>query len=428
MAAPFFLFEPELAQWLSIAAGLAYGFWSAGSVEEVWSAIHRPKRERREKRDPWTLDAFVTCFMLCGSLAALGVFCALCAGWVIWTYDFTPKSIIWPALLLPSLLLSPALLLALASKWARGEGGPLSRLLKAIRDQGFERFHLSLLSIVAWGLGIACLFPITAFSTFHEIATKASSRDIVPIWDLAIDLPVLPATLLVAAVLFSAPRLSPACRVEYSLLARAYMDSDPIPNGRNRRAKKVLGLTVVGGGAAALFVTLYPVHVAVVSATSWMRGIEPLLETTKAVDASVARQREAGRSKAEIAAELNRIGFWSPEAPDAGLATLVEVSEGVFVDTCPVRITAGVTGPAAPGVDDRPAAEQAASDLKYCIAVSCSLPVRWRTPPALMLVSSHDSRSTLWNQRLFIDAFANGTTAGGGYCTADGRLAEDFQG
>ncbi len=431
MAAPFFLFQPATARWVSVAAGVACVFWSCGVVQYLWSAIRRPKRERTEKQIPWRVQFFILSFRFCAEIMIGVVIVVLALGWTYWAYDLDLTKGKRPelAMLLLLFILVPALFLALAPAFARENGGPASQLLKGIRDQGLGRFHLFYFSDVALLLGTVCLIPIIEFSDFHQLVTIINNNAVVPIWDLAIAFPVIPATFLAAAILLSAPRLSPSFLVKYSELPQAYMGGEPVLPGLDNRAKKILGLTVVSGMAATLFVVLYPFHVALVAAESWVKGLTPLMETMEAVDSTLATQREAGRSTAEIAAELNRIGSWNADAPDAGLATLVEEPGRVFVDTCSVRTAAGVTNPSDHGAFDWLPAEQAASDLKYCIAISCASPVRWDAPPALILVSSHDSQATHWIERVFLDVFADGAAVSpGGYCTADGGLAERFQG
>ena len=430
LAAPFFVFESESAGWVSIAIGVAYGLWCVRLPHELWSAIRRPKRERSMKKYAWTVEFLVAILQICAPIMTFGTMLIWCVGWVSWVYDVDSAKLNWSVLVVfLFFILSPALFLVLAPAFGRENGGPASQFLKGIRDRGFGPLHLYWFGESAISLGLLCLLPIMAFSLIHEVATTLNLGDIVPIWDLAIAFPVLPATLLAAAVLLSAPRISLACHIEDSVLARTYMDGDPVPPGLNSRARKVLGLVVVGGAVATLFVLIYPLHLGWVAWGSSIMGVTPLIETMESVDSSVATQRRAGRSTAAIAAELNRIGSWTPDAPDAGLATLVEEPDSVFVDTCSLRLAAGVTNPAAHGAFDWLPTEQAVSDLKYCIAVSCDSPVPWDAPPALLLASSHDSQAAHWSARLFIDIFADGAaTAPGGYCTTDGRLAGEFQG
>jgi hypothetical protein len=421
MALPFFLLHPESACWVAISTGVAYFTWQIRLPQELRYAVRNLKQKRRTKRDPWTVVLVAAALGACGPIMAIGTIAALASAWAAWVFE---EGWIWQMMTLILLMsvLAPALFIALMPALGRENGGPASQLLNSIHDRGNGRFFLIWFSEVPWELGLLCLLPIISFPYIHQIATALNGDVFVPIWDIAIAIPYLPATLLAAAVLLSMPRLAPYRHVESSILARTY------PPALDSQAKKFLGLTSVGGAVATLFVILYPIHLGWVASKSSVVGLTPLVKTMEAVESSVTEQSEAGRSTAQIAAELNRIGSWTPDAPDAGLATLVEESDSVFVDTCRVHIAAGAVNPSNHGDFDRHTAEQAASDLKYCIAVSCASPALWDAPPALLLGSSHRSQAAGWSQTAFIDLFANGAARPGGYCTADGALANEFQG
>ncbi len=441
MAAPYFLFQPLPASLVSAATGIVYVFWSVGTAEvyKLWSIIRKAPRERNEQRVPWRVKLLVFGFQGCVPIMAEGVMIALFIGWLTWAYDVESRTnfgtMHWHkqavlASVLAALILGPALFLRFAPAFARKDGGPASQLLKGIREQGLGHFHQLWLPLIILCLATACLLLIVVFAVFLNLEMTRNIGGVVPIWDLSIALPYLPAALFAAAVMLSASKLCPDNKEgDIGALARAYIEGDAAAPALDSRAKSVLGLTVAGGWAATLFVLLYPIHLGMVAEHSSLVGVSPLTETAVAVEAWVPAQREAGRSTAEIAAELNRIGSWTPDAPDAGLATLVEDPGQVFADTCSVRVAAGVTDPSSHDAFGWLPAEQAASDLKYCIAVSCASPVAWDAAPALLLYSSHDSQAAHWTESWFIDFFADGAAAApGGYCTADGRLADGFQG
>ena len=96
MAAPFFLFQPGSARWVSIAAGVAYGLWCIDLQQEIWSFIRRSKQERSKKQDPWTVDFFVTIFQFCGAIMALGTALIFFFGWLSWAYDLDLIKRAWP--------------------------------------------------------------------------------------------------------------------------------------------------------------------------------------------------------------------------------------------------------------------------------------------------------------------------------------------
>ena len=131
----------------------------------------------------------------------------------------------------------------------------------------------------------------------------------------------------------------------------------------------------------------------------------------------------------EYAAALNRFGYWSPDEPQAGLGSLVADPGQAFPDSCTVRIAAGIIEAPTRDPDSPPAANEVEPELKYCVAVACAAPFTWSAPPALTLVTSHDSQAEGWRETWYADVQANGIApAPGGYCTADGELADEFQG
>ena len=67
--------------------------------------------------------------------------------------------------------------------------------------------------------------------------------------------------------------------------------------------------------------------------------------------------------------------------------------------------------------------------LRYCVKVTCPVPVTWDAPPAVSLYSSHPTGSRGWLYWVYFDLYTEGAAASpGGYCTADGELAETYQG
>ena len=173
-----------------------------------------------------------------------------------------------------------------------------------------------------------------------------------------------------------------------------------------------------------------------VAALSSVAGIAPAFATADAVEAWVEEQRAEGKTGTEMAALLNEHGRWSADTPESGLPVLfpdlagslpTEASSGLA--SCGITLAAGVADPAAVSGVDWLEPEQAASDLRYCIRTACPSPVAWDAPDTVLLASSHASRNEQWMEYVFIDVFANGRAPEpGGYCTADGRLADEFQG
>jgi hypothetical protein len=95
---------------------------------------------------------------------------------------------------------------------------------------------------------------------------------------------------------------------------------------------------------------------------------------------------------------------------------------------CSYRVSAAPADSAALGSYKWLAADQATLNVRYCLAIACPNPMVWQTEPRLMLYSSHPSRNLYWQDNLFMDPFGESTTTPGGYCTANGDLADRFLG
>ncbi len=436
MAAPYVLLDPGPASLVAAATGVMYLFWSSTLLVEIWSSLHKSGQKRGEQPVPLTASLWVGMVQISVPALALVALGAAFAGWDSWAYSISFETKLdtesWLVLaVLASIVLGPVLFLCLVSAFVREEGKRAACLFERMRKRGLGHFHRGWLGYTASCLAIICLLaPIDWVASLHKIETTRNNGRVVPTWDIAITYPAFPTALLTAAVMLSVLRFTSTRDVKSDdLLTRYYLDGDTVLPALDPRAKKILVFTIAAGWAATLYVSIYPLHLAKIARQSSIRGVVPFIETVQAVDALIAAQREAGRSNVEIAAELNRIGSWTPDAPGAGLATLVEVPERTFVDSCRLRLAADVTDTTAHGAFDWLPAEQADSDLKYCLAVTCTTALPWETPPALLLVSSHDSQAPNWSIRFSADVFADGVAyAPGGYCTADGRLAEEFQG
>lgn len=66
--------------------------------------------------------------------------------------------------------------------------------------------------------------------------------------------------------------------------------------------------------------------------------------------------------------------------------------------------------------------------VKYCVKVTCPVPTTWDAPPAISLWSSHLRWKQGWNSQFYFDLYAEGRATAGGYCNADGTLADIYQG
>ena len=183
-------------------------------------------------------------------------------------------------------------------------------------------------------------------------------------------------------------------------------------------------MAVLCGWAVSLYAILIFFHMGLVAVLSSATGVSATVEIAETIEEWADVQRDDDRTEAELAAILSEYGSWNPEAPEAGIPALFPKLGEVLpagdlpgAAACSITIAAGVT------------ADRAAPDLNYCIRTACPSPVAWAAPPAVALWSSHPSGKEHWLGSLFPDVFANGRApAPGGYCTADGELADEFQG
>ncbi len=225
-----------------------------------------------------------------------------------------------------------------------------------------------------------------------------------------------------------------------------------------------LAAITLAGAAAAVGAMLWTAHIGLLAAG----GSVPATVAAKTVGDELGtwaiEMQEAGHGTDELVATVNASGFWRPEAPEGGLATLMSDLGGSFDQAglrpgCEVVVSAAAATPddaARPRPDiphrqlsspnpreaDTPQngmtasspkeagdEHDAASPLRYCARVTCPVPVAWDAPPAIALYSSHPSTRPDWMLNVYFDVFAGGVaTAPGGYCTETGELADTYQG
>ena len=269
----------------------------------------------------------------------------------------------------------------------------------------------------------------TLFGMEQMVDSLFLDRD-TDVTDVAVLFPVLPMGLLAVCMLMAIAR--PSIRSEIGLLHIIRAHYRPgAPGERRRRAWQ--GVVTAVASAGVIFAVIYPIHFGMVAALSIVTGIGPWQSIHVAVDEWITTEQEAGRGNAELSADLNRHGYWSADSPGDGLPALIPGLDEELAwagDTrCVAEFAAAPVDPASlDGVDwfpeDRPETE-----LKYCLRLACPSPAAWDAPSPVLLYSSHPSRNYMWVQNLYMDVFAYGTAPEpGGFCTADGKLADSYQG
>lgn len=424
MGLPFAVTDPVTASFGSAAIGVAY---------VLWLSVASMLRDRKTRLPGISVLFALMAYMSAIPMIAVGSMLVVLVGWISWAYgphDLIPSASMLITTTIVVMIVIPILLVLLLPLLLKNGDGPAARLVQGIRKKGVAAFHLSWIGALAMFLGLSCILVFTGFvSGSHELEKTRQNVDTLSFWELSVAFPILILSLFTGAVMLAMTRYGTPGRGEINNIVRAYIEGSDLPTGMSRRSRTVLSGIVAGGWATTILVIAYPVHLGLVAALGPVAGLTSLTDSIEAVDFWIVEQRDAGRTTSEIAAELNTIGFWSPDQPNAGLATLVEDSESVFNAECSARATAAVTDPASHAASDWLPDEEMASDLKYCIVIACPSPVTWDAPPALLLGSSHESRATYWIGDLYIDLFAEGRArAAGGYCNADGTLADEFRG
>ena len=199
-------------------------------------------------------------------------------------------------------------------------------------------------------------------------------------------------------------------------------------------ATALAGIAVLCGWGITLFAVLYPLHLASVLATSTAAGLESLGETVQAVEQWSEEQRASGQTDFQIAQLLDQHGRSSADSADSGLPALLPRLEAVLgrdhgagIGQCRVAAGAGTTA-LVREVDWRDE-QPASSGLRYCVRVACPSPTVWAAPAPVVLYSNQASQKEQWSRYLFLDLRAQGRApVPGGNCTAEGDLADRFQG
>ena len=428
LAAPFFLFE---IGWTLLAA---VSIVVVGYINLSVFMYNRQNRRKFEK-PPLRFELLVLIFRISFVFIVLGIFIVVVNLWGQWAYtthrypEIAYESI-WEVLGI--FVAPPVLFLTLARPWRKGT--PTAEILGAVRNKGFACIRSDWISVTALTVALLCSMSIAgSVLILRPFLTQLHIGEEPSVLEMAGTFPFLPLGLLVvAAMLAIYRRMAFACMSSGAIL-HAYTGTDgesPIPE-TGTAALAVLCVWAVG-----IYAVLAPVHLAQVAEKSLIVGIPATLGAEEAIEEWAGARRVEGMTGAEMAAILNEHGSWNPDSPEAGLPTLfpdlreiMPVGNELGAVACSITVAAAATNPASVSDTDWLLPDQAESDLKYCVRTACPSPVAWDAPDTVTLVTSHASQNEEWVVTLFIDVFARGRApAPGGYCTADGRLADEFQG
>lgn len=309
-----------------------------------------------------------------------------------------------------------------------GHGGPAA-LAARLRRLGPGR------PLAPWLSECAIILLLLGGSVFLMISVSleiladmmARGREISFV-DVATAFPFLPAGLFAMTILTVCLVDIIAGHEPYGVVIRALRD-DAAPAEPRDAWWPVLATITVSAASGIVGAIIWAGHFAIVGATAAVPATIAGRSAALALDSWAYEEELAGRTSADIAAMVNEMGFWTAAQAERGLADLLPdflpaLEEDFFrfgpEQACRVDVTAA---PAA-ATDDI-----AMTSLRYCVRAACSTPVVWDAAPATSLVSSHPSENDGWIATVYVDLAAAGKASEpGGFCTADGSLAESFQG
>lgn len=246
-------------------------------------------------------------------------------------------------------------------------------------------------------------------------------------------------------------------------LVRALREERDSPPRRDNWLPALTAITL-GGTGVMIGSMLWGLHIAFLAASA----SAPALVAGTTVGAMLGdwaiEMQAAERPVEDLIVMVGDNGFWQPEAPEHGLVKLmpgldVSLEEAGLQPGCRIavtaaaasekdaaRLTSGLAGwqplpmgfgemrtpdGEMPGRHEDEVADEPEKTLplRYCVKVTCPVPVVWDAPAAVSLYSSHRSQRPDWMLNVFFDMFAAGrATTAGGYCTAEGELADSYQG
>ncbi len=426
MATPYLLLEFGWGAVVIALVVLGYSIW--GPVKSVLNSRGMPRVPARET---FLIAAFETGVPLTGAVLTL----AGIGGWFVLAYRVEELPVSAMPVILSLILISvlvPVLMLACALAFSKGAS--VRDLLAAIANKGLAPFRASWLQGAAMIIAIVCAGAFFAgIWPMHTLLEAMNRGEHTPIWEVALVFPFLPLALVTVAAMLSIYRLGGFSNHK---TFQSYMEESGDSEAPAARTGVFGGFAVACGWVVVLYSTLYPIHLGLVTGLSSITGLSATTGMVDAIEDWAEARSEEGLSDAEMAVILNEYGRWSPDSPEAGIPELfpqlsdsLPAGNDTNISACTMTLAAGVADPAAVRGHEWQSTYQSASDLKYCLRTACPSPVAWNAPDTILLASSHGSRNEGWAAHLFLDVFAKGRApAPGGYCTADGELADEFQG
>ena len=430
LAAPYFMLYSADYAVVTLALALCY---------LIWAFVAAARRLPESSPSGLKTAGFATLHVIAGMLATGGFVALLVLGWMLWAYraanvDSNAEEM-WTLLSAgQGILISIAAVLAAVAVHVaslallRRDAETFGDFYRRIWASGPRSTFFPVLAALTFGFVIAGLLNVgTAEVVLDYLLENWVPHRTMLRWEVAATFPSLPIGLFAAAVMLAAHR-----RMIPAIFAN--IDGRQIHAGDAERfATRLATLGGAGGAMVTLGAIIYLIHLGAIGAYGTVATLAPNMAVIEELKSWMTEQRANGRASVEIATALRENGHWTPDAPDAGLTVLLPgldtERDGVIRESaCNYRITAGIADTVELEDFEWLTTEQATLDVSYCLAISCPSPVVWDTEPRLMLYSSHASQSSFWSENLFMNPFGDRVIESGGYCTAEGDLADSFQG
>jgi hypothetical protein len=190
----------------------------------------------------------------------------------------------------------------------------------------------------------------------------------------------------------------------------------------------ILLMTALGTQKIALWV-----RTGVVAEHSLRPTMQLVYHTSAALRDWIDERVGAGETPVEIVTRLTEFGAWDSATPRTGLVELLPSLSDTFEEdadiACEVAVTAGGLSEVEAAALPSAASDSTPRPIKYCLRALCwQPPVTRKHDLGAGLVSSHASNNPGWFMRRFQSPVIDGALVPGGFCNADGSLADGYQG
>jgi len=434
MTLPFLLVSGYVAGLLSGAIALVW--WWARRLMADPDALERPPRITGFWSARGLLEASAVA-------AALGALALGLAAMMRWGYHESATSGIlgwlrWPGYPIPVLLFAASATLFGLSFWGERESASI------VKRPANSPHHHAVAVAPAWigtfadiGAFFAYLTVALCTTGFYTIFNTMYGGNGPDALEILGHVPLI-------ALAIPAAGLITAAGLQTGAAARQ-TDPQEFPGGRygtHWRIGAAIRLLCFAPAAAGL---VYSLHLINVILSSSLPAITTSIETGKEIFEWIAVQHEEGAAIGDIADSLNRHGDESLLTDRRGLFGLLpEAASREFAgtrdDNCSVSLQAGTTEPAELAAiarkfgKERPDSGDRAVPggpflVKYCLKIACPSLANWEREPMWALYSSHPVDRPGWVHFYGVRPFFEGSQiTPGGFCNADGTLADSYQG